>query len=77
MSHVMRKSIYAICDQQRHADQPVHPRSLISAFVVRCLDSIIPEISSLYLVSMAAKAGLSLPLVANPKDRFSCDEAHI
>ena len=23
------------------ADQPVHPRSLISAFVVRCLDSII------------------------------------
>ena len=24
------------------ADQPAHPRSLISAFVVRCLDSIIP-----------------------------------
>ena len=24
------------------ADQPVHPRSLISAFVIRCLDSIIP-----------------------------------
>ena len=23
------------------ADQPVHPRSLISAYVVRCLDSII------------------------------------
>ena len=23
------------------ADQPAHPRSLISAFVVRCLDSII------------------------------------
>ena len=24
------------------ADQPAHPRSLISTFVVRCLDSIIP-----------------------------------
>ena len=40
--------------------------SLISAFVVRFLDSIIalvsiPEISSLYLASMAEQAGLSLP----------------
>ena len=48
------------------ADQPAHPRSLISAFVVSCLDSIIPlvsiaEISSLYLASVAAQAGLSLP----------------
>ena len=47
------------------ADQPAHPHSLINTFVVHCLDSIIPlvsisEISSLYLVSMAAQAGLSL-----------------
>ena len=46
------------------ADQPAHPRSLISAFVVRCLDSIIPrvsisEISRLCLASVAAQAGLS------------------
>ena len=27
------------------ADQPAHPRSLISAFIVRCLDSIIPLVS--------------------------------
>ena len=27
------------------ADQPAHPRSLISTFVVRCLDSIIPLVS--------------------------------
>ena len=59
------------------ADQPVHPRSLISAFIVRCLDSIIPlvsisKISSLNLSSVAAQAGL----VANPEDRFSRDEAH-
>ena len=44
------------------ADQPAHPRSLISAFVVRCLDSIIPLVSisivsSLYLTSVAAQAG--------------------
>ena len=26
------------------ANQPAHPRSLISAFVVRCLDSIIPKV---------------------------------
>ena len=27
------------------ADQPAHPRSLISGFVVRCLGSIIPVLS--------------------------------
>ena len=47
------------------ADQPAHPRSLISAFVVRCLDSIIPlvsisEISNLYMKvpSAGVQAGL-------------------
>ena len=43
-----------------------HPRSLISAFVVRCLDSIIPlvsisTISSLYQAFVAVQVGLSLP----------------
>ena len=66
----MRNPVFAMCEQ--------HPRSLISAFVVRCLDSIIPllsvpEISSLYQTSVAVQAGLSLTLVANP-DRFSRDE---
>ena len=46
------------------ADQPAHPRSLISTFVVRCIDSIPlvsrSEISSLYLASVAAHVGLSL-----------------
>ena len=27
------------------ADQPAHPRSLTSTFVVRCLDSIMPLVS--------------------------------
>ena len=42
------------------ADQPAHLGSLISAFVVRCLDSIIPllavsKISRLKLASVAEK----------------------
>ena len=47
-------------------DQPAHSRSLISTFVVRCLDSVIPlvsisKISSLYIASVVVQAGLSLP----------------
>ena len=41
MSHVMRKPVLVYANN-KGADQPAHPRSLISAFVVRCLDSIIP-----------------------------------
>ena len=46
-------------------DQPAHPSSLISAFVVRCLDSIISldsiaKISRLKLASVAVQAGLCL-----------------
>ena len=52
-----------------------HPRSLTSAFVVRCLDSIIPlvsisKISSLYLASVVAQAGLRLTCSKNPKTGF-------
>ena len=56
-------------------DQPAHPRSLISTFVVRCLDSLIPlvsisEISSLQLASVAAEAGLNLTWSQTPKTGF-------
>ena len=49
----------------KDADQPAHRRSLISAFVVRCLDSIISRVSLcaiswLYLVSVAEQIGSSL-----------------
>ena len=59
----------------KHADQPAHPRGLISAFVVRCLDSIIPlisisKISSLYLVFVTAQTGLSLLWSQIPKTGF-------
>ena len=54
----MRKPVIPYANN-KGADQPAHPRSLISAFVVRCLDSILPlvsisEISSLCLASVAA-----------------------
>ena len=77
MGHVMRKPVYAICEQQRRitADQSAHSHNLISTFIVHCLDSIIPlvsisEISSLYLASVAAQAGLSLLWSQTPKTGF-------
>ena len=74
MSHVMRKPIMPFANN-KGADQPAHPRSLISAFVVRCPDSIIPlvsisEISSLCLTSVAAQAGLSRTWSKTPKTGF-------
>ena len=64
------------------ADQPAHPRSLISAFVFRCLDSTIyldsiAEISRLYLASVAAQAGLCLAWSETPKDTFYCVEVQL
>ena len=57
------------------ADQPAHLRILISTFVVRCLDSIIPlvsisEIQSLYLASVAAQANLCITWLQTPKTGF-------
>ena len=59
----------------KSADEPAHSRSLISAFVVHCLDIIIPlvsvsEILSLYLTSVAVQAGLSLTWSQTPKTGF-------
>ena len=47
MSLVLRKPVIALCKQKKKkgADQPAHPRSLISAFVVRSLDGIIPVVA--------------------------------
>ena len=63
------------------AEQPAHPPSLIRAFVIHFLERIISrlptsEISIFYLVSTAEQAGLNFT-VGNPENRFSCDEAHI
>ena len=58
------------------ADQPVHLRRLISAFVVLCLDSVlslvsVTKISSLMLASIAESASLSLTWSETPEDTFS------
>ena len=64
------------------ADQPAHPRSLISAFVVRCLDNVMSLIcvsksSSLILGSVAEQASLSLIWSETPEDTFPHDKARI
>ena len=57
------------------ADQPAHPRSLISAFVIRFVESIIcklgtGEISIFWLVPVAKETGLKLALSETPKTGF-------
>ena len=74
MSHITRKPVLPYANN-KGTYQPVHPRSLISTFVTRCIDSIISlvsisEISSLYIASVAAQAGLSLPWSQTPKTGF-------
>ena len=59
----------------KDANQPPHLRSLISAFVVRCLESIISiltisKISRPWLVLVAEQAGLSLTWSQTPKTGF-------
>ena len=71
----MRKMCPMSYANNKGADQTAHPRSLISAFIVRCLDSIISlnsiaEISRLQLASVAAQAGLCLAWSETPEDTF-------
>ena len=59
------------------ANHPTHPHSLISAFVVLCLDSkiFLDSIAEISLASVAAQAGLCLAWSETPKDTFSHDVA--
>ena len=64
------------------ADQHAHPCSLISTFVVLCLDSTTPlvvifEISRLQLISAAEHAGLNLTWSKISEDTFSRNVAHM
>ena len=57
------------------ADQPAHPRNLISAFVIHCLDSIISlvsiaKIASFWLASVTVQAGLSFTWSKTTKTGF-------
>ena len=56
-------------------DQPARPRSLISAFVIRLLESIISRLASskvsiLQLVTVAEETGLQLALLETPMTGF-------
>ena len=69
------KTCFMPCANNTDADQPAHPRSLISTFIVHCLDSIIPlvsisEILRLYLAFVAEQAGLSLTWVQTQRQVF-------
>ena len=73
MSHVITP-VYAICEQQRRRSACTSAQS-DQRLCFSCLDSIIPlvsvsEISSLYLASMAAQAGLCLTWSQTPKTAF-------
>ena len=64
------------------ADQPAQMWRLISAFVVHCIDSIIPILAKSNnfktLASLCSWAcWFESSLVGNHEDRFSCDIAHI
>ena len=64
------------------ADQSAHPRSLISAFVVYCLDIVmslvsVTKISSLMQASVSEQASLSPTWSETTEDTFSHDEAQI
>ena len=73
----MRKPVMPYANN-KGADQPAHPHTLISTFVVCCLDSIIPLVSISDISSLCGCTGwFESTLVVDPEDRFSCDEAHL
>ena len=85
-NHICELSHEKMCPMSyannKGADQPVHPCSLISTFVVHCLDSTISldsivEISRFYLAPVAAQAGLCLAWSETPEDTFSRVVAHV
>ena len=64
------------------ADQPAHARSLISAFVIRLLESIISKLAkneiSILLASLCSRGDwFEFHFVENPEDRFSHVAAHL
>ena len=64
----------------KDANQPEHPRSLISVFVARCLDSAMPvavtyKIPRLWLASASEQTGFSLTWSKPLKSGFLVTEA--
>ena len=77
MSRATRKDV--LCHMRT---TKMHLRSLISAFIVHCLDSVMSlvsatKISNLMLASIAEQAGLSLTWSETPEDTFSHDRTRM
>ena len=76
MSHVMRKPVLDICEQQR-----CRSACLISTFVVRNLDCIKPLLAKSKISRLASLCSWASQfesyLVGNPEDKFSRDKAHM
>ena len=75
------KTCLMLYANNKGADQPAHPRRLISAFFIRCLDSVmslvcLTNISSHMLASVAEQPSLSLTWSENLEDTFTHDGAH-
>ena len=71
----MRENLSFRFANNTDADQPAHPRSLISAFVIHVLESIICKLASgeiliFWLVSVAEETGLKQALLETPKTGF-------
>ena len=69
------ENLSSVFANDKGADQPAHPRSLISAYVICLLEKIIfklatTKLSVFYLVSVAEETGLSLVLFQTPKTGF-------
>ena len=70
-----RENLSSGCANNKGADQPAHPRSLISALLVRCLESIVSrlaksEISICQLVPVVEQTIVSLTFSETPKTGF-------
>ena len=72
------------CTNNKGGDQPAYPLSLISTFVVRCLDTCsmmcilaISKVSRIQLASEAEQAGLNLTWSKIFEDTFLRDVAQI
>ena len=80
MDHVGRKH-NCMHANTKGVDQPAHQRSLVSAFVIRYLESIVSKLLRTnlnFLASHCSLAGWIMPYhAAKPENRFAHNEAHI
>ena len=71
----MRENLSSVFLDNKGADEPAHRRSLISAFVIHLLESIMSELATseiplIWLVSVVEQAGCGMTWTENPKTGF-------